>query len=133
MTKAINYWMAHGVRIPGWVLVRAELTLEAKIVYGVLLDSQVHWRNKCIVEERPTNTHPLLDADRICSKLKWKQQTLIDAVKELTDFGLVDVGSYETDPEDVRRFELCEHEWATAVLYDVEEGRDGNAKAGSRA
>lgn len=130
--EAINYWMARGVRIPGWVLVRSEISTDAKVLYGVLLDEDDAWSIRRSSKRPESCKRPLFDAADFCQTLSWDEEKLNDARNELVDFGLVFIGLYPSDDPNTRRFNLLDHEWSGSVCFsaDALDNKEEEGEAG---
>lgn len=113
--KAINFWMAHGVSVPGWLIVRSEISADAKFLYGFLLaekDSHVN-------PEDPSDTSPLFDAERFAETFQWSMDRFKAAWLDLQENDLAMAGNYKHDKEGVIRFDFMEHPWADACFYEI--------------
>jgi hypothetical protein len=97
--RYVDYWMAHGMSIPGWILVRMELSAEAKLVYGVL--------SATVMAE----DYPKLDLGSLALYTGLVVADTQAALEQLQEFTLVIV-----DPDDSLR--LPTHSWADAIYYE---------------
>lgn len=80
---AINYWMSNGFRIPGWIIVRPELSLDAKVLYGFILDEIDIWMGQRDQTEHGDIMHPLWKPVEIAGMLQWDMEQFADARDEL--------------------------------------------------
>jgi hypothetical protein len=108
---SLNFWMSEGIRVPGWVLVRTELSSHAKLLYGFLLDETLESEDQQINQDGLTAIMPpAWDATKLFKFLKWESDVLQAALEELVDTKLVRLGCFFEDH--VPRFELEErHPW----------------------
>ena len=114
---AINFWMSEGIRVPGWVLVRTELSSHAKLLYGFLLDETLESEDQQRDQDDLTAIMPpAWDATKLFEFLKWESDVMQSALQELVDHKLVTIGCFypehEPGEEGTVRFELeDQHPW----------------------
>lgn len=80
---AIDYWMSNGFRIPGWIIVRPELSLDAKVLYGFLLDEIDIWLGQRGQVGFSDSMYPLWKPPEVAKMLQWDPCRLADARDEL--------------------------------------------------
>lgn len=101
----IDSWMAYGMRVPGWILARPEISLEAKVLYAYLLHE---------FEHSVRAGDPVLDRGCIKKSIVWKCFDLDAALTVLVRCKLV---TTYTD-RDRECFKLHEHDWISACFSE---------------
>lgn len=122
--QAISVWFAEGFRIPGWILVRKELGLEAKVLYGLLLEEAEIWRGQQEGEE--AEKPPVFKPDALIKLLEWEPVVFRDAIAELFNHKLLSLGHMPDDKEGTHRYEFEPHEWQRKCFYEVDVREDDN-------
>ena len=88
--------------IPGWILVRLELSAEAKLVYGVLSATVM------------TEDYPKLDLASLALYTGLIVSDAHTALEQLQEHGLLIL-----DPDNSLR--IPTHEWADAIYYESDD------------
>ena len=104
--ERINPWLIQqGVFLPNWLLLRTELSLEAKVVLGMIGE-----------QDDPTRA---TNFDALATRLGTTCEKIRLCVEELRKHNLV---AYDVGPEDVVSLRVCAHPWMRATFIIDEFG-----------